>query len=313
MKRVSGSSNAVYLDLSNNNTVTKNILSNSNYGLNLTDSINNTISSNIITKNQKGISMISSIDNTIYHNNFIGNTNQASDDQNLNSWDNGYPLGGNFWSDLRQPIDEYSGPLQNISGSDGFNDSAYIIDLDSQDNYPFTDPIGNYILLYPGWNLISIPGIQTDTGLGSVFSSIIGSYSAVQWCDPTDTNDCWKHNETSKPFQLNDLDKIDHTMGFWIHTTEPNGVIFEYSGTQPTVNQSITLHPGWNMVGYPSLSSYNRTAGLNNLTFDTHIDSIWTYDSAKQKYKQLTASDYFEIGKGYYIHAKEECTWVVPL
>jgi hypothetical protein len=102
-------------------------------------------------------------------------------------------------------------------------------------------------------------------------------------------------------------------MGFWIHTTEPNGVIFEYSGTQPTVNQSITLHPGWNMVGYPSLSSYNRTAGLNNLTFDTHIDSIWTYDSAKQKYKQLTASDYFEIGKGYYIHAKEECTWVVPL
>jgi hypothetical protein len=67
------------------------------------------------------------------------------------------------------------------------------------------------------------------------------------------------------------------------------------------------------MVGYPSLTSYNRTEGLNNLTFNTHIDTIWTHNAATQKYKQLTESDYFEIGKGYYIHAKEECTWVVPL
>ncbi|MCK5641484.1 MAG: hypothetical protein KAJ19_11830, partial [Gammaproteobacteria bacterium] len=66
------------------------------------------------------------------------------------------------------------------------------------------------------------------------------------------------------------------------------------------------------LVGYPSLTSYNRTYGLNNLTFDTHIDAIWTYNAATQKWKEIGPSDYFEIGRGYYIHAKEKCTWQIP-
>ena len=36
------------------------------------------------------------------------------------------------------------------------------------------------------------------------------------------------------------------------------------------------------MVGYPSLTSYNRTDGLNTLTFDNQIDSIWTYSIGTQ-------------------------------
>jgi hypothetical protein len=141
---------------------------------------------------------------------------------------------------------------------------------------------------------------------------IDGYYDAVQWYDVNDIRDHWKHNKISKP-RGNDLFNINETMGFWIHITPSGGAIFLHNGTHPTTNQTIPLHPGWNMVGYPSLRNYNRTEGLNNLTFDVHIDAIWTFDSATQKYKQLTASDYFEIGKGYYIHAKTECTWAFPL
>ncbi len=112
---------------------------------------------------------------------------------------------------------------------------------------------------------------------------------------------------------MNDLEDIDHTMGFWIHITEPGGVLLQCSGTQPTENQSITLYPGWNLVGYPSLSNKTRTAALNNITFDTDVDSIWTYKAENQRWDEIDPSDYFEIGRGYWIHSKVTKTWEVPI
>ena len=52
------------------------------------------------------------------------------------------------------------------------------------------------------------------------------------------------------------------------------------------------------MVGYPSLTSYNRTDGLNTLKFDTEIDSIWTYSVGTQKMVQMGESDNFRCGCG---------------
>ena len=86
-----------------------------------------------------------------------------------------------------------------------------------------------------------------------------------------------------------------------------------YNGTQPVVNQTIPLHKGWNLVGYPSLTSYNRTEGLNNLTFDVEVDAIWTFDAVTKKWEEIGEEDIFEIGRGYWIHAKTECEWEVPL
>jgi hypothetical protein len=102
-------------------------------------------------------------------------------------------------------------------------------------------------------------------------------------------------------------------MGFWIHITQPGDTIFIYNGTQPTVNKTITLHPGWSMVGYPSITSYNRTKALNNLSFNTHVDAILTFNASTHKWKELGPTDYFELGKGYWIHAKTKCEWKVPL
>jgi parallel beta-helix repeat protein len=164
-----------------------------------------------------------------------------------------------------------------------------------------------------GWNLISIPYIQSDTDVGSVLSSISGDYNTVQWYNANDDNDHWKHNNSSKPPELNDFDDIDHKIGFWIHITEINGRLFLYPGTEPLANQNINLKKGWNMVGYPSLTSYNRTDGLNLLTFDNEIDSIWTYSVGTQKMVQMGESDNFQHGRGYYIHTTTDCVWEVPL
>ncbi len=335
---VSDNQYGIYLESSSSNNITDNTVSNNddgiacysssdnnmvmdNYvksndwdGIYLDWSSNNSIIANVILLNkQHGISLYYSSTNRLYHNNIIGNNIQAVDNMNDNFWNDTYPSGGNYWDDLFPIVDEYWGPLQNILGPDGINDSAYIIDTDSQDNYPLLNPVGNYTFLYEGWNLISIPLIQSDARLSSVLSSIEGKYDAVRRYNASDTVDPWKHNHTVKPSLLNDFDIIDHTMGFWIYITEPGGVLFHYFGVKPTISQEITLQEGWNLVGYPSSTVYNRTLGLNNTDFGIHLNSIWSYDAATQKWENMQESDVFIPGRGYWIHAKMNVVWQVPL
>jgi parallel beta-helix repeat protein len=327
---VSLKNSTISLIYSNMNNITGNmVFSNQILGISLQNSNENQIIGNTISSNVwYGLYVQStSLNNTIYHNNFIDNTFQAADDTNNgNYWDNGYPSGGNFWSDFDEPgegaYDDYQGPNQDDpTGGDGIVDNGtiagggknpYLIDPDSRDNYPLIY-YGRYPFLYEGWNLISISFIQPDTNLDKVLDPINGSYDAVQFYNATDVNDPWKHYHISKPSDMNDLDTINHTMGFWIHITKAGGVLFEYNDTQPAQNQSIALHPGWNLVGYPSLSNKNRTSALNNITFGNDVDSIWTYNAAIQKWEELGESDYFEVGRGYWIHSKVEKDWIVPL
>jgi len=298
-----------------NSTITNNTASNNIIGIYLDwMSNNNTITNNTVSNNSNyGIYLDSSGTNTIYHNNFIDNANQAFDNtNNSNQWENGYPLGGNYWSD-NIGNDSFKGPNQDIPGGDGIGDTPYIIDADSQDNYPLMQPykpFENYIMLKQGWNLISLPFIQEEQNLTRVLGSIDSWYDAVQWYDSSNPNKSWMHNKVGKPFG-NDLFKLNETMGFWIHISNPGDTIFLYNGTQPTSNQSITLHPGWNMVGYPSLSNKNRTAALNNLTFGVEVDAVWTFNNANKNWEEVKAGDYFEGGRGYWVHAVQACVWEV--
>ncbi|MDH3761261.1 MAG: right-handed parallel beta-helix repeat-containing protein [Gammaproteobacteria bacterium] len=71
----------------------------------------------------------------IFHNNFINNQTQASGGFN-SSWDDGYPNGGNHWSDWVAP-DLLGGEFQDQVGSDGFVDLAYELPPYIADRYPF--------------------------------------------------------------------------------------------------------------------------------------------------------------------------------
>jgi hypothetical protein len=95
-------------------------------------------SENTISGNDLGFQI--SIDNSkFFHNNIINNNVQAACSGLDNIWDNGYPSGGNYWSDYNE-TDSYSGPYQNETTSDGIGDAPYIIDAGNRDNYPFMSP-----------------------------------------------------------------------------------------------------------------------------------------------------------------------------
>ncbi|UCE37216.1 MAG: right-handed parallel beta-helix repeat-containing protein [Thermoplasmata archaeon] len=131
----------IYIMDSNENNITGNTASNNLVGIFLWDASENKITyNNISFNNNQGISIRDyTSNNHIYHNNIQYNTIQACDDGTDNYWDDGYPSGGNYWTDYTGE-DDYNGPDQDQLGSDGIGDEAYVIDSDSQDNYPLTAP-----------------------------------------------------------------------------------------------------------------------------------------------------------------------------
>jgi parallel beta-helix repeat protein len=123
--------------------VAKNNIANNGIGLDLYSNDGSYIVGNNFTENSDGgiVLCVISEGNTIYHNNFINNKKyQAYElDYCNNSWDDGYPSGGNYWSDYTS-IDDYSGPYQNETGSDGIGDTPYIVNSNNVDHYPLMNP-----------------------------------------------------------------------------------------------------------------------------------------------------------------------------
>jgi parallel beta-helix repeat protein len=109
----------------------------------------NTITNCSVYDNTYGIYTIgyygNNPDNNVIHHNNLKNNIYNAWDVGANTWDDSYPSGGGFWSDYAG-VDYYSGPGQNISGSDGIGDIPYVIPGGSnQDRYPLMNPLDDVI------------------------------------------------------------------------------------------------------------------------------------------------------------------------
>ena len=122
------------------NVISENNIASNKYGILIFESSsNNIISGNNVTNNYCGVCLQKSSNNKIYHNNFIDNRKQAVTYGSINVWDDGYPSGGNYWSDYAGS-DDYHGPNQDQPGGDGIGDTPYVIDEDNVDRYPLMKP-----------------------------------------------------------------------------------------------------------------------------------------------------------------------------
>jgi parallel beta-helix repeat protein len=153
---------------SKHNKIYANNISNTNIGIDFRSGCsNNALYSNNIIECKSGITICDSHRNTIfqntikdsavqaiflrrapennvfYNNNFLNNTRVWENHESLpnlrnmysvnNTWDGGYSIGGNYWSD-------YNGTDNNL---DGIGDTSYTVYENFTDRYPLMVPYGN--------------------------------------------------------------------------------------------------------------------------------------------------------------------------
>jgi parallel beta-helix repeat protein len=101
----------------------------------------NVIVGNLISSSSVGMRLLDGTNNnSIYHNSFVNNTSQIYIQSSYNNtWDDGYPSGGNYWSNYGG-LDQFGGFYQNVTGSDGIGDTPYTIDAFNVDHFPLMLP-----------------------------------------------------------------------------------------------------------------------------------------------------------------------------
>jgi parallel beta-helix repeat protein len=132
-----------FSNASSMNSIATNVISDNSDGIFFYSSYQNTMILNNVTDNNLGIGFRESSYNMIRGNHFVDNKVQVYDvsmenhslPMSQNTWDIGYPSGGNYWSDYTG-VDARTGKSQNETGSDQLGDTPYVIDEINQDNYP---------------------------------------------------------------------------------------------------------------------------------------------------------------------------------
>jgi parallel beta-helix repeat protein len=149
------------------NLVSDNSIKNTGYGIWLDRVSDNNITRNIVANSDQAIRFYQTSNNTFWHNSFIDNSQQIYFDGGsyANVWDDGYPSGGNYWSD-------YNGTDAN---GDGIGDSPYTIDAYNVDNYPLMVEYGS-----PVEQSFNVTVGETDYVITTVSNSTISDLNFNQ-------------------------------------------------------------------------------------------------------------------------------------
>jgi hypothetical protein len=193
-----------------------------------------------------GLNLTTSSNNRVFNNVFWYNPLQAYDATLNNFWDDGYPTGGNYWSDFDEPIegafDNFTGPNQDENGEDGIVDDEYLNISGGAgvlDNYPLMKPGIARTFVYlnsPINNSVVVPGTILDfIVIGEDISYVnytINAGSNVTLPYPWDINDTVTGGWSDGPYIIH----------IYVFDNTGNYTVFSFNITIDSVFPQIILN-----------------------------------------------------------------------
>jgi parallel beta-helix repeat protein len=276
----------IFLEMSQYNNISMNSLTFNGLGainLQYFASYNSIVGNNFVNTSKYGVYVsFSCYNNQVFHNNFINNTVQAYVDPTSsgNVWDDGYPSGGNYWSDYKG-TDLFNGPYQNVTGSDAIGDTPYVIDNSNIDHYPLMQPWTSILALSSTSIIFSVnpaaigsPVTCTATVSGSNPTGI------VTWI--TSSNTGYFSNSKSMLSSGNcSTTYIDTSPGTVTITTNYSG---DLNNAQDNSSAALTVSPvtTFDQVGVGS--DFNGTVvtidGINYTASELPVSFLWVEGSS---------------------------------
>ncbi|MFH0816950.1 MAG: hypothetical protein V1934_09085 [Methanobacteriota archaeon] len=208
-----------------------------------------------------------------------------------------------FWVDIPAvPSGTYSGML------------TYILNgLSVQTEISVSVPEWFDIPVSAGWNLISLPLAPVSESIAIALMDRSYWNNDAQWdramCfDSWDTADHWEQYSVSWAPSLNDLACINSSRGIWLHVTDPGDGYIEIWGTWLNCTQT-NLRAGWNLVGYPTLTTGVTVA---EAFAGTGADIVEVVDLAQPYLTRVAEQTYVMTpGEGYWVHVPSDIIWTV--
>ena len=155
----------------------------------------------------------------------------------------------------------------------------------------------------PFWELISLNTHPENTAIGTVIASILDSVISV-WS--YDDGHWYVYDPENSGFS--DLEAMEPGLGYWMHVNY--AAELSVAGTSAT--EAIELTTGWNLVGFNSdvsLATETAIASIisNTISVWAYKENHWyVYDPGNPGFSDLLT---MEPGYGYWINAREACTW----
>lgn len=187
----------------------------------------------------------------------------------------------------------------------GFNPSDEVVlytgVIDDGEWYP--------VVLYKGWNLVSLPLIPNSTASADVLSLVLKQ--------ATDVSHVYEYDQLLDSWII-DPAKIEDGKGYWFYMKNYDVLIVSGSKMPPGggMPPTYTLTKGWVLAGFKSTADMTVADYLASVRNASYFKIIYIWDAATQSWgilnRDATPAESFTPGQGFWILMYEEEVLVPP-
>jgi len=169
---------------------------------------------------------------------------------------------------------------------------------------------GFLLELQPGWNLVSLPLVPTQTAIAKLLAPLIQWHDlGIVWAFTPPTT--WSFFKPGPP-SSGALTKMVDGKGYWVYVTDAfNMTVTGYVVPPGSAPASYPMITGWNLIGFkPSPTIKNETLATYLTSISGKYPVAWVYDNLNQTWLRGAGGLQLAPGEGMWIYLNATATLV---